>query len=149
VKVAVAYHSYHHGNTKKVLEAIIKLIDVKLIDVSKCKEASLSQYDLIGFASGTYFGKFSDLVVKFAKNNLPDKKPVFLVNTYGLIGASTKEIEKIIADKGCELLGIYGCRGFDTFGPFKLVGGISKGHPDENDLRGAVEFFRKIIENQK
>ncbi len=30
-------------------------------------------------------------------------------------------------------------------GPFKLVGGTSKGHPDENDLIDAVEFFRGLI----
>jgi len=34
----------------------------------------------------------------------------------------------------------------DTFGPFKLVGGIAKGHPDENDVKGVIGFFRRIIE---
>ena len=27
-----------------------------------------------------------------------------------------------------------GKKGYDTFGPFKLVGGIAKNHPDEKDL---------------
>ncbi|MGB3985262.1 MAG: flavodoxin, partial [Limnochordia bacterium] len=43
------------------------------------------------------------------------------------------------------LLGTYGCRGFDTFGPFKLVGGIAKGHPNENDIAGAVKFFAGLL----
>jgi flavodoxin len=47
------------------------------------------------------------------------------------------------------LLGTYGCKGFDTVGPLKLIGGIAKGHPDENDVKGAIEFFRRIIENEK
>ena len=34
--------------------------------------------------------------------------------------------------------------GFDTFGPFKLVGGIAKGHPDEDEIRGAVEFYEGL-----
>ncbi|HAP20133.1 MAG TPA: flavodoxin, partial [Lachnospiraceae bacterium] len=34
----------------------------------------------------------------------------------------------------------FGCKGYDTFGPFKLVGGIAKGHPDGNDLKAAVSF---------
>ena len=55
-------------------------------------------------------------------------------------------MKRIIAEKSCQLLGTYGCRGFDTFGPFKLVGGIAKGHPDENDVKGAREFFSKLIE---
>ena len=144
MKVAIAYYSQHHGNTKKLLDAIMDLADVELINVVECKKEDLSYYDLIGFASGIYFGKFSKAVMEFARNNLPSNKRVFLINTYGVKGDYTKEMKKIIAEKSCELLGTYGCRGFDTFGPFKLVGGIAKGHPDENDVKGAIEFFRRI-----
>jgi len=146
MKVVIAYYSQHHGNTKKLLNAIKELGDVKLINVIECKEADLSEYDMIGFASGIYFGKFSKAVLEFARNNLPSQKRVFLINTYGVKGDYTKEMKQIIAEKSCQLLGTYGCRGFDTFGPFKLVGGIAKGHPDESDLKGAAEFFKEIIE---
>ena len=30
-------------------------------------------------------------------------------------------------------------------GPFKLVGGIAKGHPDHKDLADAVIFYKGII----
>mgnify|MGYP001336809486 FL=1 len=146
MKVAIAYYSQHHGNTKKLLDAIKNLGDVKLINVVECKEADLSVYDIIGFASGIYFAKFSKAVIEFAKNNLPDKKQVFLIYTYGVKRDYTKGMKRIIEEKSCRLLGSYGCRGFDTFGPLKLIGGIAKGHPDENDLKGAIEFFRKIIQ---
>lgn len=105
MKVAIAYYSQHHGNTKKLLDAIEKLGDIKLINVVECKKADLSDYDIIGFASGTYFGKFSKSVMEFAKNNLPSQKPVFLINTYGVKGDYTKEMRKIIAEKSCRLLG--------------------------------------------
>ena len=146
MKVAIAYYSQHHGNTKKLLDAIKNFGDVKLINVVECKEADLSVYDIIGFASGIYFAKFSKAVIEFAKNNLPDKKQVFLIYTYGVKRDYTKGMKRIIEEKSCRLLGSYGCRGFDTFGPLKLIGGIAKGHPDENDLKGAIEFFRKIIQ---
>ena len=145
MKVAIAYYSQHHGNTKKLLDAIKELGDVKLINVVECKEADLSGYDIIGFASGTYFGKFSEKVMEFAKNNLPSQKRVFLIYTYGLKGDFTQEMIQIITNKSCQLIGTYGCRGYDTFGPFKLVGGIAKGHPDEKDINGAIEFFKRII----
>lgn len=71
MKVVIAYYSQHHGNTKKLLDAIQEMGDVKLINVVECQEADLSGYDLIGLASGTYFGKFSKQVMEFARNNLP------------------------------------------------------------------------------
>ena len=44
------------------------------------------------------------------------------------------------------LLGAFQCLGWDTFGPFKLVGGIAKGHPDEADIDAAVRFYRELGE---
>jgi len=55
MKVAIAYYSQHHGNTKKLLDAIKDLADVELINVVECKKEDLSYYDLIGFASGILF----------------------------------------------------------------------------------------------
>jgi len=140
MKVAIAYCSRHHGNTKKLLDAIKESCDTELIDVTQYKEADLSGYDIIGFASGIYFSNFSKAVLDFAKSNLPEGKKVFLIHTYGVKWNYTREIKQITAEKSCRLIGTYGCRGFDTFGPFKLFGGIAKGHPDEKDVKGAVEF---------
>jgi flavodoxin len=147
MKAAVAYYSGHHGNTKKLPDAMKECGDIELIDVTERKEADLSGYDLIGFASGTYFGKFSEAVLDFAKKNLPNQKRVFLINTYRLKSALINDMKRVIEEKSCRLLGIYGCRGFDTFGPLKLFGGIAKGHPDEKDIKGAVEFFTRIVQS--
>lgn len=86
-------------------------------------------------------------VREFARRNLPGKKRVFLINTYSFKGDYTKEMKQIIEEKSCQLLGTYGCRGFNSFGPFKLVGGVAKGYPNERDVNGAREFFRGIIDN--
>lgn len=37
-----------------------------------------------------------------------------------------------------------GYRGYDTFGPFKLAGGIAKDRPDARDLEIAPTFFREM-----
>ena len=42
------------------------------------------------------------------------------------------------------MIGEYECLGFDTFGPFKLVGGLQKGHPTEEEIRKAVEFYQGL-----
>ena len=114
-----------------------------LIDASAVKSADLSGYELIGFASGIYFGKFHESVLKFAQNNLPQGKKVFFLSTYG--GSSnTKAIEEIVKAKDAQVVGQFGCKGYDTFGPFKLVGGIAKGRPNEEDLKNARRFFDKL-----
>jgi flavodoxin len=135
---------------KKLLDAIKELGDIELINVLECKEADLSGYDVIGFASGIYFGKFAKEIREFAKSNLPSQKRVFLIYTYGVkSNGYTKMMERIIAEKSCRLIGAYGCRGFDEFGPLKLFGGVAKGHPDENDVNGAIEFFKGLLINEK
>ena len=36
----------------------------------------------------------------------------------------------------------YGIKG--TFGPFKLVGGLAKGHPTETEIAAAVTFYQRL-----
>ena len=71
----------HHGNTKKIIDEIAKTNDVELIDATQTVEKDLSEYDLIGFASGVYGGKFHQSVLKFASVNLTDTKTIFLICT--------------------------------------------------------------------
>ena len=144
VKTAIVYASVHHGNTKKVVDAIANEYVVDLIDATKIKFADLSEYDVIGFASGVYFGKFHRSVLDFARENLPEDKKVFFISTYG-----SKEgyasIEKIAEDKNALIIDKYGCKGWDSFGVFALMGGIQKGHPNVNELAEAVQFYRDLV----
>lgn len=145
MKTAIVYYSVHHGNTKKLLDAIAESNDITLIDVTNDKTADISQYDRIGFASGIYYGSFSKQLLSFAEENLPKGKAVFYIATYGTKKPSYyRAISKIAESKGCKEIGRYGCLGFDTFGPFKLVGGIAKGHPTEDEINGAVQFYESL-----
>lgn len=46
--------------------------------------------------------------------------------------------------KHCKELGRYICKGFDTYGPFKLVGGLQKGHPTDEEIQAAVDFYNAL-----
>ncbi|MGN0963825.1 MAG: flavodoxin family protein [Dysosmobacter sp.] len=145
MKTAICYYSRHHGNTLKVLEAMAQGNDINLIDVTARMAVHLEEYDCIGFASGIYYSKFQKSVLDFAGQYLPEGKDVFFVYTCGSMGKGyTKAIAEAAAAKKAHILGEYGCRGFDTFGPFKLVGGIAKGHPDADDLQKARDFYQSI-----
>jgi flavodoxin len=140
---AIIYASIHHGNTKKVVDAIAKECEVELIDATQVKEADLSQYEAVGFASGIYYSKFHQAVLNFAAVNLYENAKVFFINTCGAIG-SFKSIETIAKDKKAVEIGRFSCKGYITYGPFKLIGGLSKGHPDEKDLENAVAFVKGL-----
>ncbi|MDY3793237.1 MAG: flavodoxin domain-containing protein [Oscillospiraceae bacterium] len=77
MKTAIVYYSKHHGNTKKLLDEIAKEGDVTLIDAAEASDADLSGYELIGFASGIYFGKINEKVLEFAGKCLPENKKFF------------------------------------------------------------------------
>lgn len=145
MKTAVCYYSRHHGNTRKVLEAMAGEGEMDLIDVTARQTVRLEEYDCVGFASGIYYGKFQEGVLQFARQYLPQGKPVFFVYTYGgAKGIGVKALAEIAEEKNCPVLGEFSCKGYDTFGPFKLLGGIAKGHPDARDLENARRFFRRI-----
>lgn len=148
MKTAICYYSRHHGNTLKILEAMVQEGGVDLVDVTVRQTVRLEEYDCIGFASGVYFGKFHQSVLAFARQYLPRRKPVFLACTYGgARGSAVNALSEIAKEKDCPVLGEFGCRGYDTFGPFRLVGGIAKGHPDRQDLDNARSFYRHIRES--
>ena len=68
MSTAIVYYSQHHGNTKKLLDAIKEYDpDIKLIDTTKTKVEDLSPYDRIGIASGIYFGKFNKDLTEYIK----------------------------------------------------------------------------------
>ena len=145
MKTAICYYSRHHGNTRKVAEAMAQEGQVDLMDVTSRQPVRLEEYDCIGFASGIYGFEFHKAVAAFARQYLPEGKPVFFLCTYGASrGKSLREMEAVAREKYCPVLGAFGCRGYDTFGPLKLVGGIAKGHPNGRDLENARKFWRQM-----
>ena len=143
MRKAIIYASVHHGNTEKLVKSIAEECQVDLIDAVKQIDIDLSGYDMIGFASGIYYSKFHQSILKFSEENLSADKKVFLICTYGG-SANFKSIEQILNKKHASVVGKFGCKGYDTFGPFKLVGGIAKGHPDEEDMKNAVDFVKGL-----
>lgn len=149
MKTLICYYSRHHGNTRKVLEAIAQEGEVDLVDVTTRQSVSWDENDCIGFASGIYGFEFQKAVTEYARQYLPKGKPVFFVYTYGgAKGTGAKAVEDVARAKGCPVLGEFSCKGYDTFGPFKLMGGISKGHPDAQDLENARSFYRALEKAQ-
>ncbi|MGN1351159.1 MAG: flavodoxin family protein [Anaerovoracaceae bacterium] len=147
MKTAIIYYSKHHENTKKLLDAIKQASsdDITLIDVLAADAADLQEYDAVGFASGIYYSKFEKRVISFARDFLPEGKDVFFIYTCGAKkDGYTKSIRAALEGKNANILGEYGCLGYDTFGPFKLIGGIAKNHPNSEEIQEAVSFYNRL-----
>lgn len=141
-KTVIVYASTHHGNTFRLVKAIADKYPVDIIDATQQSKADLQDYDLIGFASGIDFGKFYSSVEKFAEENLPMGKQVFFIYTCAQDRKGfTNSMQVIATEKNAEIIGEYGCKGFNTYGPWKVIGGMNKNHPNDNEIAQAVEFF--------
>lgn len=147
MKTAIIYYSKHHENTKKLLDAIKKSAsdDITLFNILDGMPEKLDDYDMIGYASGIYYSKFNKKLLSFAKNHTPTGKKVFFIYTYGAEKQGyTHAVREAVFDKKVTILGEYGCLGFNTFGPFKLIGGIAKNHPDSADIENAILFYKSL-----
>ena len=145
-RTAIIYASKHHGNTYKLVKAISEKYDIDQIDAEKLHCVDLSVYDLIGFASGIDFGKFYSSVEGFLKDNLPQNKKVFFIYTCAKISSRFTESMKASAlEKDAVLMGEYGCRGYNTYGPWKIIGGMNKNHPSQKELEDGILFYETLL----
>ena len=149
MRTAIVYHSYHHGNTKKLLDAIAAKHEITLVDATANTEYDLSEFDMIGFASGIYAFGIANEIVSFAKTNLPDHKKVFYIYTSAFVeNLNLRELGDLFKAKDAEFLGSYHCYGHITWGPFAIGGGRRKGHPTQEEIDGAVAFYDALLKDK-
>jgi len=146
MRTLVIYSSYHHGNTKKVADVIAKVLGGELAKPDEVDVSSLSKYDLICFGSGIYFGKHDKTLFELVEKMPPLKKNVFIFSTRGsfILPSGHQALRRSLREKGFHIVGEFSCRGFDTNGLLKLFGGISRGRPNENDLKEAEDFTKAL-----
>jgi flavodoxin len=151
MKNTIIYVSIHHGNTEKVAKTFAKVLDADLKKPEQIDPNGLSDFDLIGFGSGIYFGKHHKSLLEFAKKLLPSNKKAFIFSTNGgTIGKINvenfhKPLKTILTSKGFNVVGEFNSPGFDTYGLLKLIGGISKGRPNGEDLKNAERFAENLV----
>ena len=74
-----------------------------------------------------------------------DVKNLFFIYTSGVGRVRyEKKLIKRLEEKNKICLGIFSCKGFDNYGPFKLIGGINKGKPNEDDTQNLIKFLKNI-----
>lgn len=140
------------GNTTPIAKAIAKVLGAKLVRCNKCKIKELGKCDLIGFGSGIYAMHLHKSLLNLVDKLECTNKKAFIFSTAGAPSLKFiwhSSLRKKLLDKCFEILGDFSCKGYDNFGPFKLVGGLNKGHPNQEDIKKAKEFARKIKQRVK
>ena len=135
MKVAVRYYT-KTGNTRRLAEAVAKALGVEALDISH----PISEKTDILFLGNSYYAFTIDPEVRDFVRNL-DKDLVGKIVNFGSAAMLNSTYKKVKAE--ADKVGIaMDEREFHCKGEFK---GIHKGKPDEQDLKNAADFARKIV----
>ena len=160
-KALIICQSVHHNNTKKIAEAMAEVLGAEIKKPSEVNIEEVGKYNLIGFGSGICWGRHHPSIFKIVDQltELIGNK-AFLFSTSGTSNAGNflhnirhlvshfhVHLRRELKKKGIEIIGEFSCKGFDTAGPLKQIGGISKGRPNQEDLEKAKGFARKILKS--
>ncbi len=126
-----------------MVEAISKELNIVAIDAETEEIPDLTTYDNIIFTSGIDFGKFYEPVANVARK-VPTGKKVYAIYTCASVNDKIgNDIKTIVEERGCTFEGKYGCKGYNTYGPWKVIGGMNKKHPSINEIHSAILFIKK------
>ena len=145
----IVCRSRSHGNTERVARAMAEVLGARLVHPEDIAPAEVAQYDVVGFGSGIYGLAFDTDLRRFVGMLPPvDDKAAFVFATSGL-GRVVElpvrpRLATLIGAAGYRIVGTFCCRGFDTWTPLRIVGGLNKGRPDDADLDRARAFARRI-----
>ena len=151
MKRLIVYVSVHHNNTEKIARIFANSLKADMKNLEQIDSNSLSTYDLIGFGSGIYFFKHHKSLLEFA-NRLPQSKnkKAFIFSTSGITRIKVLirhgPLKTILQSKGFEVIGEFNCAGFDTVGPLRIIGGLNKGRPNDEDFKQAESFAKNLKE---
>jgi flavodoxin len=144
--------SVHHGNTARVAEAMAGVLGATVASPEERPASHLDAYELIGFGSGIYYGRMHQALFDWL-SGLPDSlshnRRAFVFSTSGLpflAGVWHWPLRRMLVRKGFPVVGAFACRGFDTWGPLWLAGGLNRKHPDDRDLERARCFAAGIAD---
>jgi len=148
LRALLVCQSYHHNNTQKVAQVIAQTLGAEIKNPQEVDPSEVEGYSLVGFGSGIYFSKHHGSILKLV-DKLPhgNNKTVFIFSTSGEEGKMQgfhKNLRRKLELKGYNILDEFNCAGYDTFLFNKVVGGISKGRPNQDDLNAAQTFAEKL-----
>ena len=108
MKTLVICFSYHHKNTEKIASTIASTLNAEMKTPQEIDPNDISNYDLVGFGSGIYFGKLHKVFLDLA-DKLPQvtNKKAFIFSTSGRkdnMAKFHKQLKEKLQSTGVQLL---------------------------------------------
>ncbi|MGW0732474.1 flavodoxin family protein [Streptomyces sp. NPDC002851] len=148
MKAVIVCTSVSHGNTRRVADSMAQVLGAKVVSPEQAGPAELADADLVGFGSGVFYSRLHPRLTDFVKALPTRRGRAFVFATSGLpevpLAPFTRPLVRLLEGKGFEVDGSFSCRAFDTWTPFKLVGGINKQRPNTGDLAAARAFAEQL-----
>jgi flavodoxin len=145
MKAVIVCTSVSHGNTKRIADVMGQVLRARVAAPDQVDPAELATCDLVGFGSGIFLGSFHSQLREFVQSLEQDRRgTAFVFATSGFPEARfqrfSRPLVRLLEQKGFDVADTFSCRAWDTFLPFKPVGGIRKGRPGTTDLEAARAF---------
>ncbi|MEU5792083.1 flavodoxin family protein [Streptomyces sp. NPDC047813] len=148
MKTVIVCASVSHGNTRRVADSMAETLDAKVVSPEQADPAELAAADLVGFGSGVFYSRLHPRLTDFAKALPAGRGRAFVFATSGLpeipLMPFARPLVRLLEAKGFEVEGRFSCRAFDTWAPFKPLGGINKQRPNAGDLAAARAFAGRL-----
>lgn len=135
------------GNTKLIADSIKKkLTSTDLQELTVEGFQDLNDYEVIGFAFPTYNLSLPPQVrVRLQEISLLNGKPVFLLQTYGVMpGKALKEAWDLLKGKGADLIAHHRLSMPESYPPFRKKGITNQDHPTDDEREGLNHFIEEL-----
>jgi len=151
MKSLIVCVSTSHGNTRRVADRMAEVLHAEVVEPEEVVAERIGEYGLVGFGSGIYFLAVHPRLSRLV-GGLPhvDGARAFTFFTSGAAGIPLPGCGRLLGRrltaKGFRVLDSFSCRGFDTVGPLRLVGGLNGGRPNDRDLDAAAGFAARMCD---
>jgi flavodoxin len=151
MKSLLVVFSYHHKNTEKIANVFAKVLDAQIKTPQQINPEELQEYSLIGFGSGIYGAKHHKSLLDLA-DKLPQvtNKKAFIFSTCTFkrdIEKNHSTLKQKLQSKGYTIVDEFNCKGRNTNSFSRFLGGMNRGRPNAEDLKGAEKSAQNLKQN--
>jgi flavodoxin len=158
MKVLIILAASPAGSTARVAKAIADELGARVVGPDRADLARSGDFTLMGFGSGIFHGENHAALLALADELPPAQHvKVFLFSTCGIPARFARPealadytcsnhavLREKLRAKGYEIVGEFGCPGFNDNKFLKLFGGLNRGRPNAADLESARSFAKGL-----